>query len=87
MQRQNIAKPTRLSPLEPIEHIAAPDVPLPRASGQRRRAVDQVLAIDAQHAHLLHRTDKRHIPCALAQRKRVERDHGKRVLRHALIGW
>jgi hypothetical protein len=74
-------------PLQAIEQVAAPDLPLLAATRQRARAINKPLSINTEHAHLGHRADKRRIPCALASREGVERNSGDRVLRNALVCW
>ena len=74
----------RLEP-EAVKDIAALNVPLLATTRQRTRAVNKILLVNTEHAHLRHRADECEIPCALAKCEGVKRQHGKRVLSNVLV--
>jgi hypothetical protein len=74
-------------PPQAIEQVTASDLPLLAATWERTGAVDKAISINAEHAHLGHRTDKSSIPCTFASCKAVERNRGNWVLRDALVCW
>ena len=72
-------------PLETIEDVAAPNIPLLATSRQRTRAVNKSTLINTKHAHLSHRGNESSIPCTFAERESVEGKHSDRVLSDALV--
>lgn len=73
-------------PLKAVKHVAALNIPLLTTTRQRTGAVNQIPAIDTQHAHLLHRINESSIPSTLVDSERGERKSRQRVLSNVLVG-